>query len=62
MYISLTFMDGTRGVPDMPGMALAMWPRLEAPFAFALCGLQQLPGIYLPRSIKILFICLPLLF
>lgn len=44
MYISLTFMDGTLGILDMPGMALAMWPRQKVPSAFALCGPTTIHG------------------
>lgn len=43
-YISLTFMDGAPGVLDMPGMALATWPKCKFLWHFALCGLAVAPG------------------
>lgn len=43
-YISLTFMDGAPGVLDMPGVALATWPKCKFLRHFALCGPAVAPG------------------
>ena len=43
-YICLTFMDGAPGVLDMPGVALATWPKCKFLWHFALCGPAVAPG------------------
>lgn len=59
MYISLTLIDGTPGIPDTPWMALATWPSAWKFLLPLPCvALQLLMGIYLPISMKILLICL----
>lgn len=59
MYISLTLIDGTPGIPDMPRMALATWPSAWKFLRPLPCvALQPLMGIYLPIRMEILLIFL----